>query len=118
MKINDIQLFYHYTVGRVLIAQFNRCVLVKSGQIANPIIAIDDPIPYVNVYVCKSINCETYKNSQFAINRYSQLKPNPQYINTELQTIGIFLTTLKEIRCQKRRRNGHSTSKHTMKKDE
>ena len=34
------------TVGRVLIAQFNNYVLVKSGKIANPVIAMDDPVPY------------------------------------------------------------------------
>ena len=27
----------------------NNCVLVKSGQIANPIIAIDDPVPYCSI---------------------------------------------------------------------
>ena len=37
------------TVGRVLIAQFNKCVLAKSGQIANPIITMDDPVPYCSV---------------------------------------------------------------------
>ena len=25
------------------------CVLVKSGQIANPIIAMDDPVPYYSI---------------------------------------------------------------------
>ena len=35
-----------YTVGRVLIAWFNDYVLGKSGQIANPIIAMVDPILY------------------------------------------------------------------------
>ena len=32
------------TVGRVLTAWFNDCVLGKSGQIANPIIAMVDPV--------------------------------------------------------------------------
>ena len=62
------------TVGRVLIAWFNDCVLGKSGQIANPIIVMVDPVPYIIVYVCESINCECRKYSQLAINRYSQLK--------------------------------------------
>ena len=31
---------------------------------------------YVHVYVCESINYETLKNLQFAINRYSQSKPD------------------------------------------
>ena len=35
-----------YTVGRVLNAWFNDCVLGKSGQSTNPIIAKVDPIPY------------------------------------------------------------------------
>ena len=50
-----------YTVRLVLIAWFNNCVLVKLGKIANPIIAIVDPIPYrsiPHVYVCDSINCK------------------------------------------------------------
>ena len=82
MQIISIENFvWYYTVGRVLIAQFNNCVLVKSSQIANPINAIDDPyrtVVYVHIYVCESINRETYKNSRFAINRYSQLKPDLQ----------------------------------------
>ena len=35
-----------HTVGRVLIMWFNGGILVKSGQIANLIIAIDDPYMY------------------------------------------------------------------------
>ena len=71
-----------YTVGRVLIARFNDCILGQSGQIANPIIAMVDPIPYIlyaHIYVCESINCECRKYSQFAINRNSQLKTNLRY---------------------------------------
>ena len=41
-----------HTVGWVLIAQFNDCVLVKSGQIANPIIVMDDPVPYCSIRAC------------------------------------------------------------------
>ena len=37
------------TVGRVLIALFNNCVRVKSAQIANPIIAMNDPVPYCSI---------------------------------------------------------------------
>ena len=37
------------TVGRVLIAWFNDCALGKSGQIANPIIAMVDPVPCYSV---------------------------------------------------------------------
>ena len=37
------------TVDLVLIAWFNNCVLVKSGQIANPINAIVDPVPYCSI---------------------------------------------------------------------
>ena len=73
------------TIGRVLIAWFNDCVLRKSGQIANPIIAMVDPVPYYNihthVYVCESINCKHRKYSQFAINRYSQLKTDLRYVS-------------------------------------
>ena len=36
-------------VGRFLIAWFNDCVLGKSGQIANPIIAMVDPVPYYSI---------------------------------------------------------------------
>ena len=40
-----------YTVGRVLIVQLNNCILVKSGQIANPIyiITMDEPVPYCSI---------------------------------------------------------------------
>ena len=37
------------TVGRVLIAWFNDCALGKSGQIANPIIVIVNPIPCYSI---------------------------------------------------------------------
>ena len=75
-------------------ARGNNCIIVKSGQIANPIIAINNPVPYcsvyVHVYVCESINCETYKNSQFAINRYSQLKPDLRYVKMYMMScIGV-----------------------------
>ena len=35
----------------VLIAWFNDCVLSKSGQIANPIIAIVDPVRYCSIHM-------------------------------------------------------------------
>ena len=38
------------TVGRILIAWFNDCVLGKSGQIVTPMIAMVDPVVYVHVY--------------------------------------------------------------------
>ena len=38
------------TVGLVLIVWFNNCVLRKSGLIANPIIAIVDPVPYYSIH--------------------------------------------------------------------
>ena len=46
------------TIGRVLIAQFNNYILVKSGQIANPIIAMDEPVPYCSIRagLCLRIN--------------------------------------------------------------
>ena len=44
-------------IGQFLIAWFNDCIFGKSGQIANPIIAKDDPIPYhsihAHIYVCE-----------------------------------------------------------------
>ena len=43
----------------------------------NPIIAIDDlyrTVVYVHVYVCESINCEMYENSQIVTNRYIILR--------------------------------------------
>ena len=49
-------------IGQVLIAPFNDCVLVKPGQIANPIIVMNDPIPYCSIRarLClQSINFET-----------------------------------------------------------
>ena len=38
------------TVGRVLIAWFNDCVLPWSSQIANVIIALVDPVPYYRIH--------------------------------------------------------------------
>ena len=72
-----IMLQQEYTIGRILIVWFNDCIVGKSGQITNPIITMATPyhiIVYMHVYVCESINCEHRKYSQFAINRYSQLK--------------------------------------------
>ena len=37
------------TAGQILIAQLNDYVLVKSGQIANPIIAMDNPVLYCSI---------------------------------------------------------------------
>ena len=37
------------TVGRVLNAWFNNCVVGKSGQSANPLIAKVDPVPYNSI---------------------------------------------------------------------
>ena len=61
------------TIGRFLIAWFNECVLGKSGQIANPIIAMVDPVlyAYVNLLIiahagtgkitsCGPKKCNTY----------------------------------------------------------
>ena len=45
----NVQEFLSITVGLVLIAWFNNYVLVKSGQIANPIIAVVDPVPYCSI---------------------------------------------------------------------
>ena len=47
-----------HSVGRVLIVWFNDCILGKSGQIANPIIATSTLyciIVYAHVYVCECI---------------------------------------------------------------
>ena len=52
------------TIGRFLIAWFNECVLGKSGQIANPIIAMVDPVLYAYVYACESINYCKCRNRQ------------------------------------------------------
>ena len=41
---------YTCTIGWVLNALFNDCVLGKSGQIANPMIAKVDPIPYYEIH--------------------------------------------------------------------
>ena len=53
-------LWKRYTVGRVLIAWFNDCVVGRSGQIANSIIAMVDPVRYYSIHthvnVCESIN--------------------------------------------------------------
>ena len=53
------------TVGRVLIVWFNYCVLPFASVIASD---------------CVSNNCEHNRNSQFSINRFSQLKPVLRYI--------------------------------------
>ena len=52
------------TVGQVLNAWFNDCVVGKSGPSTNPIIANVDPVPYNSIII---INCERRKNSQSAI---------------------------------------------------
>ena len=46
------------TVGRFLIAWFNDCVLGKTGQIVNPIIAMVNPVPYYSIRArsCLRIN--------------------------------------------------------------
>ena len=71
----NIWLDKQYTIGRVLIAWFNDCILGKSGQIANLIIAMVDPVPYysirAHVYVCEFITCE--------LRKYSQLKLDLRY---------------------------------------
>ena len=45
------------TVGQFLITWFNDCVLGKSGQIANPIVAKVNPVPYYSIraYLCLRI---------------------------------------------------------------
>ena len=40
----------------VLIVWFNDCVLVKSGQIANPIIVMVDPVPYYIMHTFVFVN--------------------------------------------------------------
>ena len=47
----QIIIIVSHTVGRVLvIAWFNDCVLGRSGRIANPIIAMIDPVPYYSIH--------------------------------------------------------------------
>ena len=67
--VGPTSIYQLYTLGWFLIEWFDDCVLGKSGQIVNPIIANVAPyriIVYANVYVCKSINCDCRKsrNSQ------------------------------------------------------
>ena len=66
--INHVHLVFD-AIGRVLIVWFNDCVLGKLGWLT-PYCTI----VYAHIYVCESINCVRKKYSQFAINRYSQLK--------------------------------------------
>ena len=48
--LTDKQVFkYGTTVGRVLNVWFNDCVIGKSGQSTNPIIANVDPVPYNSI---------------------------------------------------------------------
>ena len=63
-----------------LIVWFNDCILGKSGQIAIPIIVMVDPVPYYSIRarLCLWI-CKRRNYSQFAINRYSQLKLDLRY---------------------------------------
>ena len=69
---------------------FNDCILGKSGQIANPRwLTPYHIIVYAHVYICESINCEHKKYSQFAINRYSQLKTDLRY--------AVFLTCIEQV---------------------
>ena len=37
------------TIGRLLIAWFNDCILGKSGKIANPIIVMVNPVLYYSI---------------------------------------------------------------------
>ena len=68
-----------YTVGSVLIAWFNYCVLSFASENANLLIAFASheahEVRYEIGYNCISDNYEHNRNSQFAINRFSQLKP-------------------------------------------
>ena len=57
------------TIGRFLIVWFNDCVLGKSGQIANPIIAMVDPVLYCSIRARLFVNllianAGTTRNSQ------------------------------------------------------
>ena len=45
-----VAIYMYNTIVRVLIVWFNDCVVGKSGQIANPIIAMVDPIPYYSIH--------------------------------------------------------------------
>ena len=65
--INYIVHGSHSTVGRVLIAWFNDCVLGRSGQIANPIIAMIDLVPYTRMFMFANLliaNTGNPRNSQ------------------------------------------------------
>ena len=56
---------FSYTVGRVLIACFNDCVLGRSGQIANQIIVMVNPVPYVIDIAWKGVLYGSYSNSKY-----------------------------------------------------
>ena len=45
-------------------------------------------------YFCESINCEVLKSSQFAFNRYSQLKPDLRYWSVGIGT-GMWVVVLE-----------------------
>ena len=96
------------TVWWVLIAWFNDCIWDKSSKMTvNPIIVKVDPILYVNIYVCKSINCKLRENSHFtnqlidthnskpipSVTRYGaeQLLPPPLPLSSEWQAIVIYI---------------------------
>ena len=83
LRYDNIMLQY---LGQVLDAWFNDCVV---GKVRIQKLRKSTPyhiIAYAHVYVCESINCERRKNSHFAINRYSQLKPVLWYVLCLLYT--------------------------------
>ena len=66
-----------HTVGRVLNAWFNDCVVGKTGESTNPIIAKVDPVPYSSTCTFMFANLLT-ANVGKTLN--SQLKPVLRYI--------------------------------------
>ena len=79
------------TVERVLIAWFNDCVLGRSGQIANPIIAMVDPVLYYSTHtrLCFAnlliANAGTTHNSQLIDTR--NLKTDLWHQNLKICTL-------------------------------
>ena len=70
------------TVGRVLIAYLNYCELRYTSEIAILMIAncqAGNILLIEYSFSCDSFYCELWKNSQFAIKRISQSKPDLRY---------------------------------------
>ena len=74
-----------HTVEKFLIVWFNNCVLGNSGQIANPIIVMVDPVLYYIVY--SHIMFASLLITNAGTTRDSQLKTDLWYFSTVISCL-------------------------------